>query len=61
MAIANDQKRTIPPPHPGTMLREGFLPDYALTADSLADELGESRQTVRELLQEHALFRPSWP
>ena len=52
MAIANDQKRTIPPTHPGAMLREDFLPDYALTADSLANELGESRQTIRELLQE---------
>ena len=52
MAIANDQKRTIPPTHPGAMLREDFLPDYALTTDSLADELGESRQTIRELLQE---------
>ena len=47
-----DQKRTIPPTHPGAMLREDFLPDYALTADSLADELGESRHTIRELLQE---------
>ena len=47
-----DQKRTIPPTHPGAMLREDFLPDYALTADSLANELGESRQTIHELLQE---------
>lgn len=46
------QKRTIPPTHPGAMLREDFLPDYALTADSLAAELGESRQTIRELLRE---------
>ena len=46
------QKRTIPPTHPGAMLREDFLPDYALTADSLADELGESRQTIHELLRE---------
>ena len=52
MAITNDQKRTIPPTHPGEMLREDFLPDYALTADSLADELGESRQTIHELLRE---------
>ena len=51
-SFLNDQKRTIPPTHPGAMLREDFLPDYALTADSLANELGESRQTIRELLQE---------
>ena len=47
-----DQKRTIPPTHPGAMLREDFLPDYALTADSLANELGESPQTIHELLRE---------
>ena len=51
-SFLNDQKRTIPPTHPGAMLREDFLPDYALTADSLANELGESRQIIRELLQE---------
>jgi addiction module HigA family antidote len=52
LSFLKDQKRIIPPTHPGAMLREDFLPDYALTADSLADELGESRQTIRELLQE---------
>ena len=51
-SFLKDQKRTIPPMHPRAMLREDFLPDYALTADSLADELGESRHTIRELLQE---------
>ena len=51
-SFLKDQKRTIPPTHPGAMLREDFLPDYALTVDSLANELGESRQTIRELLQE---------
>ena len=51
-SFLKDQKRTIPPTHPGAMLREDFLPDYALTADSLADELGESRQTIHELLRE---------
>ena len=51
-SFSKDQKRTIPPTHPGAMLREDFLPDYALTADSLADELGESRQTIHELLRE---------
>ena len=51
-SFLTDQKRTIPPTHPGAMLREDFLPDYALTADSLADELGESRQTIHELLRE---------
>lgn len=52
MAIANTQRRTIPPTHPGEMLREDFLPDYALTPTSLATALGVSRQTVNELLRE---------
>jgi addiction module HigA family antidote len=34
------------------MLREDFLPDYALTPTSLATALGVSRQTVNELLRE---------
>ncbi len=51
-SFLTDQKRTTPPTHPGAMLREDFLPDYALTADSLADELGESRQTIHKLLRE---------
>ena len=46
------RKRTIPPTHPGEMLRVDFLPDYALTTTPLATALGVSRQTVNELLRE---------
>ena len=58
MAIANTTKRTIPPTHPGEMLREDFLPDYGLTATSLATSLGVSRQTVNELLRERRAITP---
>ena len=40
------------PTHPGEMLREDFLADYALSASALAQALGVSRQSVNELLRE---------
>ena len=52
MAITNTTKHNIPPTHPGEMLREDFMPDYGLTATSLAVALGVSRQTINELLKE---------
>jgi DNA-binding XRE family transcriptional regulator len=44
-------ERKIRPTHPGEMLREDFLPDYGLTASSLALALGVSRQSINELLR----------
>jgi len=58
MSITNTQKRLIPPTHPGEMLREDFLPDYGLTATSLASALDVSRQTVNELLRERRALSP---
>ncbi len=58
MTIENTAKRQIPPTHPGEMLREDFLPDYGLTAASLADALGESRQAISELLEERCGLTP---
>lgn len=58
MAILNTQKRTIPPTHPGEMLREDFLPDYRLTPTSLASALGVSRQTINELVRERRAVSP---
>lgn len=40
------------------MLREDFLPDYGLTAASLAKALGVSRQTINELLRERRAVSP---
>jgi addiction module HigA family antidote len=58
MAIPNTIRRKIPPTHPGEMLREDFMPDYDLTATSLADALGVSRQTINELLRERRAVSP---
>ena len=58
MAIANTEKREIPPTHPGEMLREDFMPDYGLTATALAMALGVSRQTIHELLKEQRAVTP---
>jgi len=59
MAIKNSEMRQIKPTHPGEMLREDFMPDYGLTAASLAEKLGVSRQTVNEILREHRAVTPS--
>jgi addiction module HigA family antidote len=58
MAIPNTIRRKIAPTHPGEMLREDFMPDYDLTATSLADALGVSRQTINELLRERRAITP---
>ena len=58
MAIANTITREMPPTHPGEMLREDFMPDYTLSATSLASALGVSRQTVNELLRERRSITP---
>ena len=50
MSIPNTKKRTVPPTHPGEMLREDFMPDYGLNVTSLATALGVSRQTANELI-----------
>lgn len=58
MSIKNSNVRTVRPTHPGEMLREDFLPDYALTVSSLAEAIGVSRQTVNELLRERRALSP---
>jgi addiction module HigA family antidote len=58
MSIPNTRERKLRPTHPGEMLREDFLPDYGLTATSLAVALGVSRQTVNELLRERRAVSP---
>ena len=50
MTIPNKRQLKRRPTHPGTMLREDFLPDYGLTVSMLAKRLGVSRQSVNELL-----------
>src|SRR5574337_1192015 len=59
MVIANTEVRNVKPTHPGEMLREDFMPDYGLTAASLAEALGVSRQTINEILRERRAVSPS--
>lgn len=42
------------PTHPGAILREDTLPEIGLSEDELADVLGISRQTFKEILNERA-------
>ncbi len=58
MTIANTEPRQIRPTHPGEMLREDFMPDYGLTASTLAAALGVSRQMIHELLREDRAITP---
>lgn len=58
MSIANTEPRQIAPTHPGEMLREDFMADYALSASALASTLGASRQTIHELLREERAVTP---
>jgi plasmid maintenance system antidote protein VapI len=52
MSIPNTIGMNRRPTHPGEMLREDFLPDYGLTATSVAEAIGVSRQSINELLRE---------
>jgi addiction module HigA family antidote len=58
MSITNKGIRLRKPTHPGEMLREDFLPDYALTVSGLATAIGVSRQSVNELIRERRAVSP---
>jgi len=58
MSIPKTGDRKIRPTHPGEMLREDFLADYGLTASSLAEAVGVSRQTINELLRGRRAVSP---
>jgi len=58
MSIPNTRPLRRRPTHPGEMLREDFLPDYALTVAGLATALGVSRQSVNELLRGRRALSP---
>ncbi len=59
MSFPNIEKTERPPIHPGEILREEFLPDYALSTAKLASSLGVSKQTVNELLRERRAVTPN--
>ena len=58
MSIPNTINMKRRPTHPGEMLREDFLPDFGLTASSLAQAIGVSRQSIYELLRERRGISP---
>lgn len=58
MPVPAEGLRNVRPTHPGEMLREDFLPDYALTVSGLAEALGVSRQSINELLRERRALSP---
>ena len=59
MSIPNTTPIQRRPTHPGEMLREDFLSDYGLTASSLAQAIGVSRQSINELLRERRGISPA--
>ena len=58
MSIANTRQMKRRPTHPGEMLREDFMPDYALTVTGLATAVGLSRQSINELLRGRRAVTP---
>ena len=58
VSISNTTPMKRRPTHPGTMLREDFMPDYDLTVAKLAEAVGVSRQSVNELLRERRGVSP---
>ena len=59
MSIPNTTPMQRRPTHPGEMLREDFLSDYGLTASTLAEAIGVSRQSINELLRERRGISPA--
>jgi len=58
MSIANTTGIKRRPTHPGEMLREDFLPEFQLTASSLAESVDVSRQSINELLRGRRAVSP---
>ena len=47
-----ENKKGLPPTHPGELLRESILPAAGLTQEALAARIGVSRRTINEILRE---------
>lgn len=58
MSVPNTRSMKRRPTHPGEMLREDFMPDYALSVAGFAEALGVSRQSINELLRERRALSP---
>lgn len=49
---------SLPPTHPGALLREDVLPALGLTIKEAAEKLGVSRQTLHAILSEKSAVTP---
>jgi len=58
MSVRKTRSRERRPIHPGEILREDFLPEYALSVTALAEAAGVSRQSMNELLRERRALTP---
>jgi len=58
MSLTNTRPLERRPIHPGEILREEFLDEYGLTATTLAEAIGVSRQSMNELLRERRALSP---
>ena len=58
MSIANTRPMKRRPNHPGEMLREDFLPEFALTVAGLAAAVRVSRQSINERLRGRRAVSP---
>lgn len=58
MSIPNTRPLERRPIHPGEILREEFVLEYALTVTALAEAAGVSRQSMSELLRERRAVSP---
>lgn len=52
MSTVVENKKGLPPTHPGELLREELVPAIGLTQEALAGRLGVSRRTINEILGE---------
>ncbi len=46
------------PPHPGKILKMHFLDVEGVSIKSLADQIGESRKTVSDIVNERSYITP---
>jgi antitoxin HigA-1 len=58
MARKNPLMRSIPPSHPGAMLREIVLPSLGKSKAEIAKHLRVSRQTLHDILAEKQPITP---
>jgi antitoxin HigA-1 len=56
--MANKLLRSLPPTHPGELMREDVLPAFGRSKSEIAKLLGISRQTLYDILSERQPVTP---